>query len=404
MGTDGAAGTDARPGEQGRERKERGVRPDLDILINEDRLGTDQCHPAKHQSGADAAPGLRIGRGELYPIVDAKGDGWIGEHGGDRPRIVTARALRDSHLHQVGEVILARRGAGLEPLERIARPGCLQNHHPAVDLCRPHPRLGDVVRPLDDANRPASRVPPDSSIASRIRQQARQHRDSCPRVERSVDQLRHRAGIEQRMIGIEDQDPAGVTNGCQRAADRVPSPAGRILHNDIDGHARTLSEVRRPCPNNKGNTRWPHRAPGCQHARHHRHAGDWVKGLGQCGAHARTVARSEDDERDGRVVIGRRQLPAADVRHAYVLDQRDVRRPIRLPWAARSLGRDERSKERAVINGWRARIRTWNKGSKDPCDTISPPATDRVPFRSCYAWAVEAVKEDPLHPPRPPLG
>src|SRR5918995_882316 len=24
--------------------------------------------------------------------------------------------------------------------------------------------------------------------------------------------------------------------------------------------------------------------------------------------------------------------------------------------------------------GWRARIRTWNKGSKDPCDTISPPA------------------------------
>jgi len=28
----------------------------------------------------------------------------------------------------------------------------------------------------------------------------------------------------------------------------------------------------------------------------------------------------------------------------------------------------------ARISGWRARIRTWNKGSKGPCDTISPPA------------------------------
>ena len=27
--------------------------------------------------------------------------------------------------------------------------------------------------------------------------------------------------------------------------------------------------------------------------------------------------------------------------------------------------------------GWRARIRTWNKGSKDPCDTISPPANGK---------------------------
>ncbi len=30
--------------------------------------------------------------------------------------------------------------------------------------------------------------------------------------------------------------------------------------------------------------------------------------------------------------------------------------------------------------GWQARIRTWNKGFKGPCDTISPPA-NRAPAR-----------------------
>lgn len=102
---------------------------------------------------------------------------------------------------------------------------------------------------------------------------------------------------------------------------------------------------------------------GAQHPRHHRHAGDGVKRLRDRGAHAGARTGREDDQSNApRRSIG---LLHGDSCDSY-----------RCRTATRARRGD-------VVPGWRARIRTWNKGSKDPCDTISLPANT---WKRCGRW------------------
>ena len=80
--------------------------------------------------------------------------------------------------------------------------------------------------------------------------------------------------------------------------------------------------------------------------------------------HAFARARCKHDKRH-RPIVGRRIriLVCIARSHDWQLSRSADRRVV----IAAGVERGERS-------GWRARIRTWNKGAKNPCDTLSPPA------------------------------
>src|SRR5215213_1633158 len=80
-------------------------------------------------------------------------------------------------------------------------------------------------------------------------------------------------------------------------------------------------------------------------------------------AHPRPVPGGQDDDTDGPDIGGGGQrIVALGINHAKASGGAS---PLTAVSATRA------------GDGWRARIRTWNKGSKDPCDTISPPANGK---------------------------
>ena len=189
-----------------------------------------------------------------------------------------------------------------------------------------------------------------------------------------------------------------------RAAQRVPRTARLLLvdRNDIrPPNAR--GEIERLRPDDYDRLARLGRRAGPQNVRDHRPTGKRMERLRQRRTHARALARGQHNQ--GHIPLcvgGRRRL--GHVAHSCQRPESPARAVAARSGevATRSRCIEASTGADPFPKGWRARIRTWNKGSKDPCDTISPLATV-ISTTGCYAPPERRVKQ-PSPPPHQSSG
>ena len=249
-------------------------------------------HPVLEQAAIEGS--LRLG--ELDPVVhplDLRGVG-----GEDRSGQV-AVAAHDAH--HVGEVLLALRVAGGDPLDRVGQQGAVKGVAAGVDLVDGPLRRGRVGI-LHDLGQRAAVVPDDAPVPGRIGDPRGEHGHRVSRGGVLTDQRGQRLRAQQRHVRVGDHDDAGqVAERLGHHPDRVAGAAQPVLHHHphvrgapgrfgadlvpaVTGHhdeaLRAESGRRRQ--------RVPEHAATAQGMQHLRDA----------RSHPRTLARGEDDDSD----------------------------------------------------------------------------------------------------------
>ena len=151
-----------------------------------------------HPEPVDACPQLRLGRGELSPVVHLQGLDRVRHH--DRGHRV-AGVVEDRD--RVGQVVLAERVVGRQPAQsrsQDAVPEAVDARRDLVDLA-----LGvGGVRLVDDAGHTAVLVKDDPRVAVRLAEPCGEQRRSTLVRPMTLDERRER--------------PPGQQAACRRAA------------------------------------------------------------------------------------------------------------------------------------------------------------------------------------------
>ena len=264
--------------------------------------------------------------GELGPRVDT----CLERLGGDADRDLVA--VSDEQADRVGQVELALGVVRLDPVER--RPELLGSEHvdrgvrlPDLEL-----RRGRVAG-LDDPLEASVAVAHEPAVVPGIVVLDAEHRCCGAGGEVRVEQLAQHLGGQQHGVAREDEHVLGTTleRGARRP-DGVAGAARQLLHRDL-----VALEV------------------------------------------AARLRRGNDDDRVGADITGRMEHP---VDHPAAEQRVQVLRYGRAHPGSEAGGHDDGC-DRAVahvggIDGWGARIRTWDRGTKTRCLTawLRPTAAE----------------------------
>ena len=226
-----AAGADPGPGPD--------VGPPLQVSGGQDLgVGSQRhahVHPGRrrvHDGGTGPHPRLEqpvvVGAaclGELHPVVHALYLGRIG--GEDRARRVTVAA---QDRHHVGEVLLALRVAGGDPLDHVGQQRAVEGVAAGIDLLdRPLGRGG--VGFLDDLGQRAAVVPDDAPVPGRVRDPRGEHGHRVSGGGVLPDERGQRPGPEQRHVAVgHDHDARHDAESLGYHPDRVAGAGQPFLH------------------------------------------------------------------------------------------------------------------------------------------------------------------------------
>ena len=210
---------------QVRPRQDFRIRGQGDIDVDPGRGGVHDRDPGPHPRLEQPFVAGTAHLGELNQVVHALDLGRVG--GQDRTRWVAVAA---HDRHHVGEVLLALRIAGGDPLDRVGQQGAVKGVAAGIDLVdRPLRRSG--VDFLDDLGQCAVVVPDDAPVPGRVRDPRGEHGHRVGGGGVLPDQRGQRPGPEQRHIAVgHDHDAGQDAERFGHHADRVAGAGQSLLH------------------------------------------------------------------------------------------------------------------------------------------------------------------------------
>ncbi len=212
---------------QARPRQDLRVLAQGDVRIDPGRRRVHDRHPGPHpvleQPVVVGPADLR----QLDPVVHALDLGRIG--GEDR---ADRMAVAAQDRHHVGEVLLALRVVGHDPLDRVGQQRSVKGVAAGIDLVD-RALLRRRVGVLDDVGQRAAVVPDDPPVAGRVADPRGQHGDRVSRRVVLPGQRGERAGPEQRHVAAGHQHDAGHdAEGLDHHAHGVTGARLAVLHDD----------------------------------------------------------------------------------------------------------------------------------------------------------------------------
>ncbi len=268
-----------------------------DRHVDVDRRGgrVDDRHAVVLVGAVDALLGEVGDGGEVDAVVDAEREVRVGE----RVRL-DGEVLLEHPGHDVGEVELALGVVGAEGVERVEQRAAVEAVQAGVDLADGQLGLRRVAGRLrlHHALHPALRVAHDAAVARRVLELHRGERGGGLRGRVRLDEARDRLGGDQRHVAVDDHDGRAAVDVARRGGDGVPRAARLLLDGDLDAVGEVAVEAALRVVDD-------HDAVGAgglrreQGPEDHRAPADRVEDLGERGAHARPLARGEEDHGGG---------------------------------------------------------------------------------------------------------
>src|SRR5450432_1573775 len=275
-----------------------GVDVDRDVGLDDGRRGLSEGRVLL-PAAVDARAHGRLGVGELLAVIDARDVARVGLYSGDADR---ARGDGDD----VGQVVLALRVLGDEPGRRLSQEVRGRGVDAGVDLGE-RALVGRRVLLLDDTYDVAARVTHDAPVARGVGRRRRDERETFVATRGPHERLQ-RLPPQQRHVAVQhEHDPTKALERRHREAHGVARAALLGLLDDGDrvgAEARrehTLDE-RQLMPEHGDDGRRPQLAREAHGVRDERAPEQLVQHLRARRAHARALARREDDRGDGTLV------------------------------------------------------------------------------------------------------
>ena len=293
-GADPGPGPDVRPPLQVGVRQDLGVRRQRHAHVHPGRRRVHDRDPGPHPGLEQAAVVGAAHLGELNPVVHALDLGRVG--GEDRARRVAVAA---QDRHHVGEVLLALRVAGGDPLDRVGQQGAVKGVAAGIDLVdRPLRRGGVGI--LHDLGQRAAVVPDDAPVPGRVGDPRGEHGHRVPRGGVLPDERGQRLRPQQGHVAVGHHDDAGqVAERFGHHADRVAGAGQPLLHHHAHAGRMPGRLGADLVPAVAGHHDQPLRAEAArrgQRVPEHAAAAQGMQHLGDPRFHPCALARGENDD------------------------------------------------------------------------------------------------------------